>query len=86
MTSRTLTVDLPSDLVDDLDALGTETGRTTAELVEDALARYMEYERWANEEIAEGERQADAGELLSMEEVFAEVYARLEERIAAKKR
>lgn len=60
---------LRPDLLAGLDELASSTGRPRAELAEEAITRYLDYERWAVERIKEGLRQADAGEFASEEEV-----------------
>ena len=63
------TVTLRADLVASLDELAAATGRARSELAEEAVARFLDYERWARARIEEGLRQADAGEFASDEEV-----------------
>lgn len=45
------------------------TGRARDELIEEAVAKYLDYERWAMARIRESVRQADAGELAGEDEV-----------------
>ncbi len=63
------TVRLRPDLAAGLDELAAHTGRARAELAEEAVAQYLDYERWAVARIQEGIRQADAGEFASEAEV-----------------
>jgi RHH-type rel operon transcriptional repressor/antitoxin RelB len=65
------TVHIRPELAAGLDELATRTGRERADLAEEAVARYLDYERWATEQIAEGLRQADAGQFASDEEMDA---------------
>lgn len=67
MSDGTLT--LRPDLVTGLDELAASTGRGRDELAEEAVAKYLAYERWAMTRIQEGIRQADAGEVASEDEV-----------------
>lgn len=67
MSDETLT--LRPELVAGLDELAASTGRARDELIEEAVARYLDYERWAMARIREGVRQAEAGELASEDEV-----------------
>jgi len=59
--STTLTLDLGPELKDSLDGLAASTGRPVADLVAEALAGYVEAQRWQIEQIEEAVRQADAG-------------------------
>lgn len=67
MSDGTLT--LRPDLVAELDELAASTGRARDELIEEAVAKYLDHERWAMARIREGVRQADAGVLASEDEV-----------------
>ncbi len=78
MTDRSATVNIRPDLAAGLEELAKATGRSASELAEEALAEYLDYQRWAGERIREGLRQADAGQLIPDEEV----WARLDERLA----
>lgn len=60
---------LRPDLLAGLDELAASTGRARAELAEEAVAKYLDHERWAVERIKEGLRQAEAGEFASDEEM-----------------
>ena len=60
---------LRQDLVDGLDELAAGHGKTRAEIAEEAVGRYLEYERWFMERVDEGVRQADAGEFATGDEV-----------------
>ena len=65
------TVPLRPDLAAGLDELAARTGRGRAELADEAVAKYLDYERWAVDQIAEGLRQAEAGQFASDEEMDA---------------
>ncbi|AAS96511.1 MULTISPECIES: CopG family ribbon-helix-helix protein [Nitratidesulfovibrio] len=52
-----------------LEALAKATDRTRSWLIADAVRRYVEEESWQVAAIAEGLRQADAGDFASDEEV-----------------
>lgn len=78
MIDRSATVRIRPDLAAGLEELAKATGRSTSELAEEALAGYLAHQRWAGEHVREGLRQADAGELIPDEEV----WARLDERLA----
>ena len=54
-----------------LEALARETGRSSEQLAEEALQRYVEYESWKADKIRDAVRRADAGEFASDEEMQA---------------
>ena len=66
---------IPRALSDHLDALAKSTGRNKNALIEAALNRFIEIERWQIALIEDRVRQADAGNFASDEEV-ARVYAK----------
>jgi predicted transcriptional regulator len=66
MASTTLT--LRPELAAELDELAASTGREPAALADEALSKYLDYERWAMAQIREGLRQANAGEFASDDE------------------
>lgn len=71
----TMTTRLPQQMKDDLDALSRTTGRNRNALVQEALRRFIEQQRWQIAEIEAGIREADAGIFVSdeeMEEMWAE--------------
>ena len=45
-TSKTITLSLPPDMVDKIDQLMREEGRTRSELLREALRRYAEEQEW----------------------------------------
>jgi predicted transcriptional regulator len=62
MTDPAAAVSVRPDLVAELDKLAEATGRSRAELAEEALATYLDVQRWQAEGIEEAIREADAGE------------------------
>lgn len=68
-TSTTLTIDAARR--DALDAIAHATHRDRDAVLTDAIDAYLEVQRWQADHIAEGLRQADAGEFASDEEVAA---------------
>lgn len=76
-TERTahLTARIPQPVKTDLDALAKATGRNRNELVQEALRRFIDLQRWQIARIQEGLREADAGNFASdkaMDELWAE--------------
>ena len=73
------------DLMAELDKLVEATGRSRAELAEEALAEYLDVQRWQIEGIAQAIHEADAGEPgVAHEEVVASVIRppRIHETVA----
>lgn len=71
----TMTTRLPQGMKDELDALAKSTGRNRNALVQEALRRFIELQRWQIAEIEAGIREADAGIFASdeeMDEMWAE--------------
>jgi RHH-type transcriptional regulator, rel operon repressor / antitoxin RelB len=63
MADRTAaTVSIRPDLVAELDKLADATGRSRSALAEEALAEYLDVQRWQIEGIEQAIRDADAGE------------------------
>lgn len=57
----TLTVHLPQEYLDRLDALAASTNRSTSALAEEALASYLGLQEWQVAAIREAVEAADAG-------------------------
>ena len=62
---------IPRTLRDDLDRLVKATGRNRNALIEEAVRRFIEVERWQLADIEAGVRDADAGDFATAEEVEA---------------
>jgi len=76
-TTATITARIPKELRGELDALAKSTGRNKNALIEEALRRFVEVERWQIALIEERLRQVDAGEVsYASEEDVARVYAK----------
>lgn len=71
MGDRALTLKVEDGTLARLEALARETGRSSEQLAEEALQRYVEYESWKAEKIRDAVRRADAGEFASDEEMRA---------------
>jgi predicted transcriptional regulator len=73
-------VHLNPDMQAKLARLAAEQGRNTEALVQEAIARFVDYDEWFIREVERGLASADRGELLTHEDVGA----RLEKIIAEK--
>lgn len=71
MGERSLTLDVAEATFAGLERLARETGRSPAEVANEAVQRYVEYESWKADKIERGLRAADAGEFASDEEMAA---------------
>ena len=71
MGDRALTLNVEDETLARLEALARETGRSSEQLAEEALQRYVEYEGWKADKIGAAMRRADAGEFASDEEMRA---------------
>jgi RHH-type rel operon transcriptional repressor/antitoxin RelB len=77
MSERTtrLTIELPVEVKERLDALAETTSSSTSRLATDAIQIFVDLQEWQVKEIQEGLREADAGDFASDEEVAA-VFAK----------
>lgn len=71
---------LNPDMQAKLARLAAEQGRNTEALVQEAIARFVDYDEWFIREVEKGLASADRGEFLTHEDVGA----RLEKLIAEK--
>jgi RHH-type rel operon transcriptional repressor/antitoxin RelB len=71
MGDRSLTLDVTEETVAGLERLARETGRSPAELANEAVQRFVEYESWKADKIECGLRAADAGDFATDEEMAA---------------
>jgi len=62
---------VPRELRDELDQLVKTTGRNRNALMEEALRRFIEVEKWQIADIEAGLREADAGDFATAEEIAA---------------
>ena len=70
-TTSTITARISKELRSELDMLTRSTGRNKNALVEEALRRFVELERWQLADIEAGLREADAGDFAPNEEIDA---------------
>ena len=67
---------IPDQLRDEYDALAEATGRTRNYLMAEALERYAAEERWQLAQVDEGIADADAGDVVTHEQLQADWLAR----------
>jgi predicted transcriptional regulator len=67
--STILTTRLPASIKSELDDLAKSTGRNRNSLVQEALRRFLEVERWQIADIQKAIRAADAGDFAPDEEM-----------------
>ncbi|UTV82405.1 ribbon-helix-helix protein, CopG family (plasmid) [Acidithiobacillus sp. YTS05] len=67
--SFAMTIRVPDEVRDELEALAKMTGRTRSWLAAEAINEYLERERWQVAQIQEGLAAADAGDFADPEEV-----------------
>jgi len=65
-----------------LQQLATRTGRPAADLLEEAVDRFLDYDAWFIREVEKGQAQARSGELIDHDVVVA----RIEQRIQGERR
>ena len=64
-------VHLNPDMQAKLARLAAEQGRNTEALIQEAIARFVDYDEWFIREVEKGLASADRGELLTHEDVGA---------------
>ena len=74
--TTTMTTRLPRSLKDELESLAKSTGRNRNTLVQEAIRRFIDAERWQIHLIEERIREADAGNFATDEEI-EELYAEI---------
>ena len=71
MATTILTLRVPEEIRAKLDELAQATHRSEASLVEEAIARYVEFESWQIAEIVRALGEADRGDFASPSELAA---------------
>ena len=71
MSDKSITFEAPEESIAVLDEIAANLGVDQASVLRDALALYLADYEALRSELAEGIRQADAGETVSHEEVLA---------------
>ena len=66
---KMMSMRLPDELTDQLDALATATGRTKSFLAGQAIRDFIEREAWQIAEITQAIQEADAGDFASDDEI-----------------
>jgi RHH-type transcriptional regulator, rel operon repressor / antitoxin RelB len=74
--TTTMTTRLPRSMKDELESLAKSTGRNRNTLVQEAIRRFIDAERWQIDLIEERIREADAGNFATDEEMEA-LYAEI---------
>ena len=65
-----------------LNQLAARNGKDTAEFLQEAVDRLLEYENWFVQEVEKGLVQARRGELIEHDELVARIEQRLKEKQA----
>ena len=72
MTDRTASFRTDSDKLARVDRLAEAMDRSRSWLINDALERYLDYEEWFRNAVAEGIADLDKGQAVAHEDVIAE--------------
>ncbi|WGF86857.1 CopG family ribbon-helix-helix protein [Marinivivus vitaminiproducens] len=75
------TVVLSPERAVELDEIAHKTGRGVDDLVDEALGRFLDYERWTIARVQDGLREADRG-LFASEDEVARVFSKYRDRVA----
>lgn len=76
-----VTISLPQEMLDAVDA--TTEGQQRSAFFRQAIEQRLSYEKWFREQVQIGIDQADRGELIPADEVYAELDALIAEAKAA---
>jgi len=71
-----MTIELPDDLHAQVQELAHATDRPIAEVLTEAVAHYLEWDRWFRAEVEKGRRSAEMGPLTPADEVWADFLRR----------
>ncbi len=71
-----ITVRLDPEIRDQLDKLAERMDRPRAWIIKEAVAQYLERETWYLAEVQKGLEDAEAGRMISHEEMSAQLRAR----------
>jgi predicted transcriptional regulator len=71
MATGTLNLRTEAKSIRELDALAKAQRRTRTDLVNEAIANYIELQRWQMEEIRAAVQEADTGDFVSEQEISA---------------
>ena len=77
MAEGVFTVRISPEKQQQLDALAQALDRSRNWVVSEAIDQYLEVQAWQTEQIQHGIEEADRGELVSHEDVIAEVRAKI---------
>jgi len=71
VTARNVSLRMDDEKIDRIDRLAAELGRSRAWVLNQAADRYLEYEEWFVRRVREGMADAEAGRILSHDELMA---------------
>lgn len=72
----TTTIELPDDLQAQAEALARTTGSSLAEVLTEAIAQGLAYDRWFREQVGEGQRSAREEPLIPADQVWDDFLRR----------
>ncbi len=78
MAGSTITIRTSAEIVAAISKLAESMNRSRNWVIETALTNYLETQAWQVEGIRKALEQADAGELVSHEDVFSELRKKIE--------
>lgn len=76
MQQATTTVRLDPEMREQLDAMAAQMDRPRAWIIKEAVAQYLEREAWYRAEVQKGIDAAEAGQVISHEEMGARLKAK----------
>ena len=77
MAARNISVRMSEEKIRQVDRLARALGRSRAWVINEAMDRYLAYERWVIEQVEQVLAEAEAGETVPHDEVMAGVRERI---------
>lgn len=81
MADGNITIRTDKELIDKISALAKSMDRSRNWVIEDALASYIDLQEWQIRKIKKSMQQAREGKLIPIEEVFAELDKKIENKM-----
>lgn len=84
--ARTASIRMDDEKLARIDSLAKAMNRSRAWVINEAVERYLDYEEWFIQQVQEGLKEAQAGNLFDHEEMVKKWEARLEAQMDANRK
>lgn len=78
MSARNISLRMEDDMIERIDRLAAELGRSRAWVLNQAADRYLEYEEWFVQQVQAGIAEEHAGDTLPHDQVMAALRRRID--------